>query len=312
MPGGFPDPEEGDAGSTPVGYAVRTASPVRCLGHAWELIGWQRGALAGDLALLAGDRKLTAGEPGGGIEARTGQPRDGVVIAEGAEIEAPVCFDAGGGPIVVRAGARVAAFSRLEGPLWIGEGARVLGGRLAGSYIGPGCRVRGEVDSSVLLAHSNKAHDGFVGHSYIGSWVNLGALTTTSDLKSNYGDVRMWEEGARRSTGLLKVGSILADHVKTAIGTLLGTGTVVGLGTSLFGDAGMVPAWVPSFVWGVGEQARPYDLERFLQTAATVCGRRNLTLSAAERAALTEAFAISRAERETWLTQQAARGAAGS
>jgi UDP-N-acetylglucosamine diphosphorylase/glucosamine-1-phosphate N-acetyltransferase len=297
------DPDEGGAALAEVGYAVRTADQARCLAHAWELIGWQVQALVRDLAIEEGH--------GRGGQGHGGQGHGGDVVAAGAQVEAPVFFDCRQGPIVVRPGARVAAFSRLEGPAWIGEGAQVLGGRVAGSYIGPGCRVRGEIEASVLLAWSNKAHEGFVGHSYIGSWVNLGALTTTSDLKNNYGDVRMREEGERRSTGLMKVGSILADHVKTAIGTLLGAGTVVGLGANLFGGGGVMPAWVPSFAWGVGERAGVHDLERFLQTAVTVYGRRQRTLSAAERSALAEAFATSAPEREVWLAQQAARGAAG-
>ncbi len=295
-PGEGPDRvlHTGDAEAAPLGYAVRTVSRARILGHAWELLGWHEEALLADTAGLGG-------QAGAGLPAS----------AQGAEIEAPVSLDCSRGPVVVRPGARVAAFSRLEGPVWIERDAQILGGRVAGSYIGPGCRVRGEVEASVLLGWSNKAHDGFLGHSYVGSWVNLGALTTTSDLKNNYGEVRMCEEEEMRATGLIKAGSVLSDHVKTAIGTLLAAGTVIGLGANLFGCTGTAPTWVPAFAWGVGPRARSYDLERFLATATQVRARRNQTLTAAQKAALIGAFAISRNEREGWLALQAASGAAG-
>lgn len=296
---GASDPDEGDAAEFGVGYAARIVPADGILTHAWELIGRQAEALAADLAA-----DLAAGRQAGGAAHGA--------VTEGAEIEEPVCFDCRNGPVIVRPGAKVAAFTRLEGPVLIESGARVLGGRVAGSYIGPGCRVRGEVEASVLLGWSNKAHDGFLGHSYVGSWVNLGALTTTSDLKNNYGHVRMRADGESRSTGLQKIGSMIGDHAKTAIGTLLAAGTVIGVGANVFGCAGPAPAWFPSFAWGVGARARPYDFERFLATAALVQARRERILTAAEQAALTGALALSRLERETWLAQQAAERAAGS
>jgi hypothetical protein len=202
----------------------------------------------------------------------------------------------------------IAPMSALEGPLLIDEGARVLGGRIAGSYIGPGCRVRGEIAASVFLGWVNKAHEGFVGHSYVGEWVNLGALTTTSDLKSNYGQVRMWESGSVRPTGLLKVGSILGDHTKTAIGTLLGAGSLIGVGVNLFGSEGFAPRWIPSFVWGTGASAAPYEWERFLKDVSAMLSRRGRSLEEDERRALRSAFETTAEERKQWMAQQGARG----
>ncbi len=269
-------------------YRHELAAEVRCLEHGWELIGWHTEALAEDVRLMAAAAHTQ------------------VVVEESARIEEPVFVDTRGGPVVVRAGASVAAFSRLEGPLLVDHEARVLGGRIAGSYIGPCCRVRGEVESTVLLGWSNKAHDGFVGHSYLGCWVNLGALTTTSDLKNNYGAVRMSENGELCDTGFVKVGSLLADHVKTAIGTLLGAGTVIGLGSNVFGAAGFAPRWIPPYAWGVGPGAQAYDWERFLATAERVCRRRDWTLSPAERETLRRAFELSAQQREGWLAEQKA------
>src|SRR5206468_2886065 len=99
----------------------------------------------------------------------------------------------------------------------------------------PGCRIAGEVEECIWQRWSNKRHHGFVGHSVIGEWVNLGALTTTSDLKNNYGPVRAWAGGAERDSGLTKLGAVIGAHVKTGIGTLLPTGASLGIGGNLFG-----------------------------------------------------------------------------
>lgn len=167
------------------------------------------------------------------------------------------------------------------------------------SSVGPVCRVRGEVDSSVLLGYANKAHDGYLGHAYIGRWVNLGASTTNSDLKNSYSAVRVPVSPTRiEDTGLLKVGCFLGDHVKTGIGTLINTGTVIGAGSNVFGGA-MPPTRVPPFSWGSGEDLVPYRLDRFLDTAATAMGRRDMELDEAGRQLLTRAWEATRHERES-------------
>lgn len=291
------------------GFSVDIAPDVRFLRHSWDLIGWQVETLSADLSRRA-DR-LGTSEEGLRVLPETEGAIPGVTVrgprvlaAESARIEGPAVLDSREGPILIRGDGRIGPFSVLEGPVVVDVGAQVLGGSVASSYIGPHCRVRGEIESSVLLGWSNKAHDGFVGHSYLGSWVNLGALTTTSDLKNNYGVVRMPEAGELQSTGRIKVGSLIADHAKTAIGTLLGAGTVIGLGSNLFGASRDVPRWVPSFVWGVGSVAQPYELERFLSTAEAVYGRRGQALSQEERNMLREAFRATEEEREAWLRSE--------
>jgi len=138
-------------------------------------------------------------------------------------------LDAGNGPIVVERDALIEPHSFIAGPCWIGAGTHVLGGKLGGGVsLGPVCRVAGEVEESIFQGFANKRHHGFVGHSIVGAWANLGALTTTSDLKNNYGPVRVSIGGKVHDTGESKVGAFLGDHVKTAIGTLLTTGAVAG------------------------------------------------------------------------------------
>jgi UDP-N-acetylglucosamine diphosphorylase/glucosamine-1-phosphate N-acetyltransferase len=205
------------------------------------------------------------------------------VINLGAELEPGVVFDVRGGPVLLDRGAEIRHGSRLEGPLYVGRGSRILGGEIRGSVIGPVCRVRGEVSDSIFLGYGNKAHEGFVGHSVIGRWVNLGAGTITSNLKNTYGPVRLDIAGQRIETGRLNVGTLFGDHAKTAIGTLLGTGTVVGVGASVHGG-GPTPRWVPPFAWGSSGLVMTED--GFLSMAERMMARRDVPLTDARRASL--------------------------
>lgn len=198
-----------------------------------------------------------------------------------AGVEPGVVFDLRHGPVAIAPGAEVRNGSRLEGPCWIGPGARIVGGFVRASVIGPMCVVHGEVSSSVFLGYANKAHDGFVGHSVIGHWVNLGALTTTSNLKNTYGPVRLAIGAERHDTGRTFLGSLIADHAKTAIGTLLSTGTVIGAGASV--TVAPVPRAVPPFAWGSDGLGR-LDEEAFIRIAGRVLPRRNIELTPAREA----------------------------
>ena len=212
------------------------------------------------------------------------------------EVEPGSVFDLREGPIRLSDGVRVCCHTRLAGPAFVGPGTTVLGGVLSEVSLGPVCKVRGEVESTVVLGYTNKAHDGFLGHAYLGRWVNLGALTTNSDLKNNYGLIRVAGPDGPRETGLMKAGCFLGDHVKTGIGTLLNTGTVVGTGSNLFGDR-MPPTWVPPFSWGSGEDLTEYRLEKFLEVAATVMERRGVRLTEGSISVLRRAWEDSRAQR---------------
>jgi UDP-N-acetylglucosamine diphosphorylase/glucosamine-1-phosphate N-acetyltransferase len=165
----------------------------------------------------------------------------------------------------------------------------VLGGSCADISVGPVCKVHGELEACVILGYTNKAHDGFLGHAMLGCWVNLGALTTNSDLKNNYGTIRMWTPAGEVDTGEQKLGCFLGDHVKTGIGLMLNTGTVVGAGSNLFG-AIQPPKYVPPFRWGSGERLVPYELDRFLDTARAVLKRRGVALDDRMRAMLERAW----------------------
>jgi UDP-N-acetylglucosamine diphosphorylase/glucosamine-1-phosphate N-acetyltransferase len=211
-----------------------------------------------------------------------GDPSDLVVLD--AAVEPGVVFDLRHGPVVIEAGAEVRSGTRLEGPCFVGPGARVLGGFIRHSVLGPRAVVRGEVAASVFLGYANKAHDGFVGHSVLGHWVNLGAGTTTSNLKNTYGEVRLELPGGKVATGRQFLGTIFGDHAKTAIGTMLTTGTIVGAGANVFGD-GAPPKYIPPMSWGHAGRDRMRE-EGFLAIAERVLPRRDVEFTPARRAAL--------------------------
>ena len=216
-----------------------------------------------------------------------GDPAD--VRCRDALVEPGVMFDVRQGAVVLEPGSEVRHGTRLEGPVFVGSGTRILGGAIRGSSIGPHCRVHGEVSTSVFLGYGNKSHDGFVGHSVIGQWVNLGAGTTTSNLKNTYGAVRLDVAGCRIETGRINLGTLFGDHVKTAIGTMLATGTVVAAGANVFGAAA-TPKYVPAFSWGSGGEERMTE-EGFLLVAERVLARRNVIFSAERRESLRRTFA---------------------
>lgn len=209
------------------------------------------------------------------------------VRSSGADIEPGVVFDVRHGVIVIDHGAEVRSGTRLEGPCYVGPGARVLGGFIRTSIVGPRSVVRGEVSSTIFHGYANKGHDGFVGHSVIGRWVNLGAGTTTSNLKNTYGTVRLSVAGAVVDTGRQFLGSLIGDHAKTAIGTMLPTGTVIGAGANVFGEG--LGKYVRPFAWGAAGSEQLTE-EGFLRIAERVMPRRDVTVTAERRASLVAIF----------------------
>ncbi len=160
--------------------------------------------------------------------------------------------------------------------------------RIAASAIGDECRVHGEVVSTILLGHCNKSHDGFLGHSYLGRWVNLGAGTITSNLKNTYGSVNAWTAKGEIDTGLQFLGTLFGDHAKTGIGTPFTTGSMVGAGANVFG-AVMPPKVVSPFSWGERAPYSTYRLDKFLEAAGRMMSRRHVELSERQKKLLAAA-----------------------
>ncbi|WKW12097.1 putative sugar nucleotidyl transferase [Pseudogemmatithrix spongiicola] len=241
------------------------------LDHVWDLVALLPNMLAADATAL-----LPAQPDARGIHVIGAHA---VHVAADATIEPYVVADTSAGPIVIERGAHVLAFTRLVGPCVIGAGSSVMGGRLACCSIGPAVKVSGEMSLTIMIGHANKGHDGFVGHSVIGRWANLGAGTITSNLKNSYGEVTLWTPSGVQRTGQQFLGSLIGDHAKTGIGTRLSTGSVIGAAANVFGTR-MPPKVVAPFAWGDGEPWETFALDRFLVVAARVMGRRGVTPAA--------------------------------
>ncbi|HKJ01876.1 MAG TPA: putative sugar nucleotidyl transferase [Longimicrobiales bacterium] len=256
--------------------------------HPWHLVAGTPGRIAKDVVTLF----LDDHEPEGVIRIGKGE----LSMSAKAEIEPGVVVDTRNGPVRLDDGVRVEGPARLVGPLYVGRDTMIFGGTVGTSSIGPVCKVRGEVADAVLLGFVNKAHDGHLGHAMLGCWVNLGAGTINSDLKNNYGTVRVWTPDGEKDTGLVKVGCFLGDHVKTSIGTLLNTGTVVGAGSNVFGGT-MPSKVVPPFSWGTGPDLRDYRFDKFLEAAEASMARRGQTLTPGVRRVLAQAWQRTRTRR---------------
>ncbi|MHC4888741.1 MAG: putative sugar nucleotidyl transferase, partial [Planctomycetota bacterium] len=207
--------------------------------------------------VLANNEQITADFAAAGrsgIEGTVEQPsairgnKKDVYIAPGVTVHPMVVIDAEDGPVYIDEDAEIHPFSRIEGPCYIGRKSVLLGAKCReGNSIGPLCRIGGEVEESIIQGYSNKYHDGFIGHAYIGEWVNLGALTSNSDLKNDYSTVSVMLDGRRAiDTGSTKVGSLIGDHAKTSIGTLLNTGSYVGAMALIMTTGKLLPKFIPS------------------------------------------------------------------
>jgi UDP-N-acetylglucosamine diphosphorylase/glucosamine-1-phosphate N-acetyltransferase len=227
-------------------------------------------------------------------------PSDRLWVHESARIDPYTVFDTTNGPIIVGPDVWVQPFTRIEGPSVIGAGTQLFRANIRGAVsIGPVCRVGGEVEASIIQGYSNKYHEGFLGHSYIGEWVNLGAITSNSDLRNDYGEVHVPLQGDPVATGQAKVGCFIGDHTRTGLGSMLNTGTSIGVMCNVLPAGRLLPKHVPSFssvLWG--KVATGFDLEQMFETARIVKGRRGLEFTEAEEVFYRSLYEQTRLERQ--------------
>ena len=182
----------------------------------------------------------------------------------------------------------VQPFTRIEGPCSIGADTQLFRANLRGSVtIGPNCRIGGEVEAAIVHGYSNKYHEGFLGHAYVGEWVNLGAITSNSDLRNDYGEVCVPLQGDPIPTGQAKVGCFIGDHTRTGMGSMLNTGTSIGVMCNVLPAGILLPKHIPSFTAVLyGRVAPGFPLDQLFETARTVMGRRGKVFSERRAAAL--------------------------
>jgi UDP-N-acetylglucosamine diphosphorylase/glucosamine-1-phosphate N-acetyltransferase len=262
------------------------------LSEAWDIISVLENSLATQVYAMKNETQLS--------EEVTVIGNNTLSLGRNASVEGGTVLDVRNGGIYIGPGACVAP-SRIVGPAYIDGMAQVKQFTIIeASYIGYNCRIGGEVEHSIISDHTNKAHAGFIGHSYIGEWVNIGAMTTTSDLKMTYGNIKMSSRGRNKKidTGQNKIGSFFADMVKTSIGTLIYSGKRIGVSSHLHG---LVAQDVPSFtIYGISIGARNVELQidSIIETQRKMMRRRNQTMTKAYEQMIKDLFAITALDRK--------------
>ncbi len=276
---------------------VKKEIDVDVINYPWNLIGNNGKQLVNDF------KNLTKNYKGSKIKGTVYEGAhllniENIFIDEGAKVKPGVVLDAEEGPIYIGKKATIYPNATIEGPAYIGDETKIkVGAKIyEDTSIGPVCKVGGEVEASIIHSYSNKQHDGFLGHSYLGMWVNLGADTNNSDLKNNYGSVKVVINGEQIDSGSMFVGLTIGDHSKSAINTMFNTGTVVGVSSNIYG-AGFPDKYIPSFSWGGSESLTSYDLERSLEVAKRVMSRRKIELTDIDERLFRKIFDLTKEER---------------
>jgi UDP-N-acetylglucosamine diphosphorylase/glucosamine-1-phosphate N-acetyltransferase len=271
---------------------------VTFIKYPWELVNNNGGQIISDFKLL------TSKSNGNNIKGNVYDGafllnKENIFIDEGSKIKPGVILDAEPGPIFIGKNVWVYPNAVIEGPAYIGDNSRIkIGAKIyENTSIGPACKVGGEVEESVIHSYSNKQHDGFLGHSYLGSWVNLGADTNNSDLKNNYGSVKVIINGEKIDSGSLFAGLVMGDHSKAGINTMFNTGTVAGVSSNIFG-AGFPDKYIPSFSWGGAGSMITYSLQKSIETAKRVMKRRNVEMTSADEILFQKVFDLTGHERK--------------
>lgn len=269
-----------DNGAVPRGIANHPVEDARVLVHPWDVIRHRDACLSHDLESIC--QRIPFETESVGV---TMVNDENVFIHQEATVLPSSMLDASKGPIVIDAGATVRMGAVIVGPAYVGRGSTVLDQALikSGTSIGPVCKVAGEVGGTIIQGHSNKAHDGHIGDSWLGEWVNLGAGTVNSNLLNTYGEVTTVSGGTRHRTGLTFLGTIAGDHVKTSIGTRLMTGGIIGTGAMVASSA-PPPRETARFAWLTDESAQSYRVNKFLDVMRTSMARRSVTPSEAYEA----------------------------
>ena len=214
---------------------------------------------------------------------------ENIFLEAGAQVEFSI-LNASKGPIYIGKNAEVMEGTMIRGGFaLLAHGTVKMGAKIYGATtIGPHCKVGGEISNCILQAYSNKGHDGFIGNSIIGEWCNLGADTNSSNLKNNYGNLRIhsYSTNQLEQTDLLFCGVLMGDHSKTGINTMLNTATTIGVNANVFG-AQFPPKFIPSYSWGGFSDSPKFRLEKAFEVGENMMKRRNLSLTKMDRNILT-------------------------
>jgi UDP-N-acetylglucosamine diphosphorylase/glucosamine-1-phosphate N-acetyltransferase len=253
----------------------------------WQVFTWNGREIQSDYNILTNGRKTFVLSPTNNLI----NPEN-IFVEEGVKAEYTT-INASSGPVYLSKNSEIMEGSTIRGPFALGEESVVkMQAKIYGpTTIGPFCKVGGEINNSVFMSHSNKAHDGFLGNSVIGEWCNLGADTNNSNLKNNYAEVRLWSFRHEKfiSTGLQFCGLIMGDHSKCGINTMFNTGTIIGVNANIFGS-GFPRNFIPSFSWGGAHGMSVYSIPKAFEVAEKVMLRRGIIFDDIEKEILKEVF----------------------
>lgn len=265
--------------------SVNFEETVNAIHYPWHIFQLNDWAIRQDFALLTARRKSNP-------VSKTNKliNASNLFLEQGVKMEH--CFiNAAAGPVYIGKNAELMEGTMIRGPVSIGEGSTVkMGSKIYGATtIGPDCIVAGEIKNSVIFGHSNKAHDGYLGDSVIGEWCNLGAGTTTSNVKNNCSEVKYWVDADKKEMSAgLKGGLLMGDYSRSAINTSFNTGTVTGVSCNIFAQ-GLTPKLIPGFSWGVDGIER-YLLNKALEDIDKWKKLKGATISAGEKRILTDIY----------------------
>ncbi|MCH8535356.1 MAG: GlmU family protein [Flavobacteriaceae bacterium] len=269
--------------------AVALTSEVISIKHTWDIFSKNHDCIQADFKLLTKNR-TSAKIPKEVLAINAEQ----IFIEEGAKLYNG-SLNASEGPIYIGKNAEIMENCSVRGPFSLGDYSTLkMGAKIyTGTTIGPHSKVGGEVSNSVLFGYANKGHDGFLGNSVLGEWVNIGADSNTSNLKNNYASVRLWNYAEERfaDTGLQFCGLLMGDHSKCGINTMFNTGTVIGVSTNIFG-AGFPRNFIPSFSWGGSAGTTTYKTNKAFEVAKIVMARRKIEFSKEDEQILLHVFDI--------------------
>ena len=274
---------------------IKLGREVKLVHYLWELVNQNSHWIEKDARVAGKLGKCLSPIPAGTYLIND----KNIFIDRGVKINPGVVINAEDGPVIIGKNAKIFPQVTIEGPVCVGAGSSLKAGAkiYSGTTLGEVCKIGGEVENSIFLNFTNKQHDGFIGHSYLGSWINLGAGTTNSDLKNNYSPIKIFINGKSIDTGVTFVGFFMGDHSKSGINSIFNTGTVVGVSCNLFGS-NLFPKFVPSFSWGEEGRMKTYKLEKSLQTARRVMARRDEKMSLPDKQLLARIFNLTKPERD--------------
>jgi UDP-N-acetylglucosamine diphosphorylase / glucose-1-phosphate thymidylyltransferase / UDP-N-acetylgalactosamine diphosphorylase / glucosamine-1-phosphate N-acetyltransferase / galactosamine-1-phosphate N-acetyltransferase len=250
----------------------------RLVGTLWDLIHWNEESITTDAVGLLDEPRAHAAGPYHMVR------EEEIFLGEDVSLAPGVVLDASKGPIMIADHARIGANAVIVGPCYIGIHVNVmpLSHVRPGTTIGPMCKVGGEVSNSIMLGYSNKSHEGYLGDSYLGKWVNFGAGTITSNLKNTYGEISVRRGGKEIPTGRRFLGALVGDHTKTGVLTRLGAGSYIGFCSSLAGR-GTAPRFVPSYSFWTEDGMQRYDMDRAVEVTQRVYTRRDREFTETDR-----------------------------